>query len=1191
MWYEFFKFDLRFQLRQPLLWVFGLIFGLMAFGVSTSDAIQMGGGIGNVNRNAPTVIAQLMSIFTYISMLFITVFIAGAVLRDTEVGIADMIFATPMRKHDYLIGRFAGGIVACLSIFVLVALGIMLGSAMPWVDPARVGPFSLQPYLWSFAVLVIPNLLFVSALLMLLAATTRSMLMVYIGIIAFMVLQTVAGVLTRDINNDWVGTLMDPFGIDAFGRMVRYFSAAESNAGLPPVSSFLLANRVLWSAISLAMFAMTLVLFKPQRQGTGRKWFGKAKALAVLADTRTSVKLPRVTPGPIRPWQQCWSLLCFDTRAVFKSLPFLVILLFGMLNFVVSGVQTELMYGASAYPVTHNLLQALESSYTFLLMIIVIFYSGELVFKERQAKIADVTDAMPMPNWVPLVSKSLTLIAVVGGFMLAGAIAAICIQLIKGGAPVEIGLYVRSLASDSAYFILMGLVSIALQVFLNNKFVGYLAAILLMMSNPVLRMLHLDHNLYRFGGMPRLPYSDMNGFGHFVSGWSWFLLYWSLFVLIVLTLAQLVWVRGLSQEWKNRLRLARARLNRASAGVLVLASIAFIGTGSWIYYNTNVLNHYIASDVQMDRQARYEKLYSKYRDLPTPKITCVNAEVAIYPAERKVQISGHYQLQNKTAAPLDTLRLQVNVDLTTRWTNLPPHKVELDDKDLGFSIIRLNQPLAPGASMPLDFTVEVEHHGFTNRGRPDQFNLNGTFFNNFDIFPQLSYNKDAELKDRNDRRKRGLPEPERMYKLENEAARANSVIGNTADWIDFETTVSTSSDQIAMAPGYLQKSWEKDGRRYFHYKMDRPMMPFFAYLSANWEVKKAEWKGMPIEVYYDKKHPYNVERMIKATQKSLDYYTANFTPYQHKQVRILEFPNYESFAQSFANTIPYSESIGFIEDLRDDSKIDAVTYITAHEMAHQWWGHQVIGANVQGATVMMESLAQYFALMVMEKEYGRDKMRQFLRYELDGYLRQRGGERIEELPLNRVEGQQYIHYQKGSLIFYRLRDEIGEEALNRALKRYLQDKGYQNAPFTTTRELLDYIRAETPPEKHALLQDMFEKIVFYDNRVVDATASKRKDGQWDVTMKLHLAKMEADGKGKETARVYDEPVEIGIFARKPGAKEKDERILFLEKRKLEGQEPTVTVTVKEQPFEVGVDPYNKMIDRVSSDNRKNVSIK
>ena len=570
-------------------------------------------------------------------------------------------------------------------------------------------------------------------------------------------------------------------------------------------------------------------------------------------------------------------------------------------------------------------------------------------------------------------------------------------------------------------------------------------------------------------------------------------------------------------------------------------------------------------------------------------MTEVRANVDIFPAERRLVIDGHYRLVNKHSRAVDTLYVDVAPRTMTVLRSLPAHQVTLDDTVLGFRILKLAQALQPGAAIDMDFSVTVENQGFTNDGKPDNLNLNGSFFNNMQLFPALGY-AGNELMDRNERRKRGLGEPQRMPKLEDEAARANHQLDSEADWIDFETTVSTSADQIALAPGYLQKTWEKDGRRYFHYKMDRPMLPFFAYLSARWQVRKGDWNGLPIEIYFDPQHGYNVDRMITATRKSLDYYSANFTPYQHKQVRILEFPRYATFAQSFANTIPYSEAIGFIADLRKAEDVDYVFYVTAHEMAHQWWAHQVIGANVQGATMLVESLAQYSALMVMEKEYGREHMRRFFKEELDRYLRSRRGEQIEEQPLFRVENQPYIHYNKGALVFYRLREEMGEEALNRALKRFLQDKAYQVPPYTTSRELLGYIRAEAGADKQELITDLFEKIVFYDNRVVEASAKQRADGQWDVKMKLHLAKLEADGRGKETPRVYDEPVEIAIFARAPGAKEADEKLLFSEKRRLQGEEPVLTITVKEKPYEVGVDPYNKLIDRVSSDNRKQISL-
>jgi len=372
--------------------------------------------------------------------------------------------------------------------------------------------------------------------------------------------------------------------------------------------------------------------------------------------------------------------------------------------------------------------------------------------------------------------------------------------------------------------------------------------------------------------------------------------------------------------------------------------------------------------------------------------------------------------------------------------------------------------------------------------------------------------------------------------------------------------------------------------------MDRPMLNFYAFLSARWQVKRARYNDIPIEIYYDAKHPYNVDRMIESVQKSLAYFEANFTPYQHRQVRIIEFPGYQSFAQSFANTIPYSESIGFITDLRDKDAIDFVFYVTAHEVAHQWWAHQVLGANVQGATVLSESLAQYSALMVMEQEYGRGKMRRFLKEELDGYLAGRGGELLEELPLYRVENQQYIHYQKGSLVFYRLRDEMGETALNRALSRFLRDKAYQKPPYTTSAELLAYIREEAKPAQQALITDLFERIAFYDNRVEAATAKKLANGKYEVTLDLHAAKKYADGTGKETPANLDDWIEIGVFARGDSGEEADEKTLLLERHRITSSNPKLTVVVDELPYEVGFDPYNKLIDRVSSDNRKRVSL-
>ncbi|MES3021975.1 MAG: M1 family aminopeptidase [Pseudomonadota bacterium] len=1190
MWKEFFRFDLRYQLRQPLLWLTALALSAMAFMSAGSDAFRIGGAIGNVHMNAPVVIANQLAILSIIAMFLVTVFIAGAVLRDREVGIADMLFATPMRKTDYLAGRFLAGFAACLAIFALITLAMMLGSRLPSIDPARLGAFSLHTYAWGFCVFVVPNLLFVAALLMMLAATTRSMILVYVGVLAFLVLWSVAGGLAGDSGQASLAVLLDPFGLRALKQATRYYTSAQSNTMLPPLGGLLLLNRVVWSAIAIALFAATVVWFKPQRAGTARAWFKRRSMPAEASAPARVTAARRIAPrfSASTACAQWLAVLRFDAKGVIKSMPFLVMLLLAVANFVTNFTINGMRFDSAPYPLTRLLLEELAGGINSVLVIVLIFYSGELIFKERQVKISDVNDAMPVPDWVPLTAKAAALVAVIFAFLFTGVAAALVIQLVQGGAPVEAMLYLQGTLINSVYFILMAVAILALQTITNNKFLGYALAIVLFLSNTILGALHLEHKLYSFAALPTLTYSDVNGYGHFLTGWSWFAVYWALFSVALLIVAQAFWQRGLAQSGRARFGAALRKLRGKTGFALALSMAAWAVTGGWIFYNTNVLNRYQASDVVLDDQADYEKLYRNTLGLPQPSLTSVRADVAIFPAERRVTIKGHYLLKNKTAAALDTLRVQTDVNTTTTIDQLPAHKVLVDDKRFGMRVLQLAAPLAPGATLALDFTVEVSNPGFTNSGAPDQVNHNGTMFASENFFPTLGYVQAREIEDGNERRKRGLDKTHRMPKLEDQQARNSNywkLFGFDADLIDFETTVSTSAGQTAIAPGRLEKRWEKDGRNYFQYKMDRPILPFFSYQSATWEVKKADWNGLPIEVYYDKKHAYNIGSMVKGTQRALDYYTANFGPYPHKQVRILEFPLYLPFARSFPGTIPFSESLGFISDMRKADGVDHVFYVTAHEIAHQWWGDQVIAANVQGSGMLNESVAEYSALMTLEKEYGAEKVRHILRWDMDQYLAGRARELVEELPLVRSESQIYLHYRKGSLVFYRLREEIGEVALNRALKGFLDANRYKSTPYPTSLDLLAFIRAEARPDQQDLITDMFEKIVIYDNRVLEAYARQRGDGKWDVTVKLSLAKIEADGKGKESVRKYDEAVDVAVFG---GAK--GERVLHRKKVVLPAGESSVTITVAEKPYDAGVDPYNLLIDRVAADNRKKLTL-
>ncbi len=298
-----------------------------------------------------------------------------------------------------------------------------------------------------------------------------------------------------------------------------------------------------------------------------------------------------------------------------------------------------------------------------------------------------------------------------------------------------------------------------------------------------------------------------------------------------------------------------------------------------------------------------------------------------------------------------------------------------------------------------------------------------------------------------------------------------------------------------------------------------------------------------------------------------------------------------TFAQSFPNTVPYSESIGFIGRVVKKHDIDQTYFVTAHELAHQWWGHQLIGGNVQGSNMMSETLAEYSALMVMQHKYGRDNMHRFLRHELDGYLRGRGGEVRHEPPLALVQREPYVWYQKGGQIMYTLADYIGEDKVNAALHNFLMQYRYANAtnaetaPYPDTRLLVAALREQTPPEYQYLISDGFDSIILYDNKAVSAIVTPTADHKYKVTLTVRARKVKADGNGNETPVPLNDYIEIGVLT---GNKD-EEKPLYLKKEKITQEQNSFEIVVDQMPTRAGIDPYNKLVDRDADDNTIDVT--
>ncbi|NJC28058.1 ABC transporter permease/M1 family aminopeptidase [Neolewinella antarctica] len=1207
MFLEIFRFELSYRLRRPATWAyFGL---LLIFGAFL--AVAGGGGGGGSEKafvNSAASVSGTLITFSIFGIMIAAAVMGVPVYRDVEHKVQHYYFTYPITERGYLLGRYAGSLVwllfISLGLHVGLILGYLLGPALGYEEAARFGPLNLWHYVQPTLLFYWPNLILAGTLFFALVALSRKVIISYVGGVLLFIGYLVSLTLSADIENKFWTDILDPFALGTFGNITKYWTPVEQNVLTAPLSENLLINRLIWGGLAAVLLLFTLFRFDFQRFLSGRGRRSKVKpegpgmvATPVVEKARLPIPQLQFSGGLFlrQAFRQGW----IEFRSILRSPYFLAMIVGGILFLFLDGFLGNRIYGTPTLPTTYSLLEAKNGTYVIFAFIILIFFTGEVVHRDRSVGFDQIADALPVPNWVTYAGKFMAMCLVSVFLATMVMVVGVLSQTFQGFFDYQFGTYLTDLyLFELPRYLQLAMLAFFVHIMVNKKFMGHVISIgvwvLLFGLNDVA---DINYNLLLYNYRPGYVISDMNGFGHFYASNNAFNLYWLLLGSILLLIGNYFWARGTEDSFRTRLRVARQRITRSNLAVLALLTVLWITTGSFIYHNVSVQNTYTTVKEGEQFRADYEKKYSHYLGIDQPKITDIVVHADLFPEDRRAHLEANVRLVNRTGAPIDSLHLSPGVNdertITALRYNGKTLEPSLNDKKFGYRIYALPAPLDSGQTATLDMVVDVAYEGFPNEGFGSDVVANGTFLNG-SVFSGFAYSGGGELESDLDRKKYGLEPKDYVSPPTSDLrARHTMLFNGDADYVTYEATVSTAPDQIALSPGYLQRSWEEDGRKYYHYKMEGKMDAFFNFSSARYAVARDTWRGdngdtVAIEIYHHPTHDRNLDRFIDGVRASMDYYSRHFSPYQDRQMRILEFPRYANFAQSFPNTVPYSEGFGWNADFSDPDDTDYVFNVTAHEVAHQWWGHQITPSNTRGANQISESMAEYAALMVLRETYGDAVVPKFLKYEVDRYLSGRAGESKFEKTLLDNDTQSYVWYRKGGSILFALQDYIGEDTLNAAFARFLDDFAFQPPPYATTEDWYGYIQEATPDSLRYFLEDSFEGIVLYENRARKAVVTERPDGRFDVTLTFDSDKVRYDGNGTELERpTRRNLIEIGVFA-EDGTNEDgmtEKKPLFVEKRWITpGAGQTVTVTVDERPVKAGVDPYSKLIDRVPDDN-------
>ncbi|HWM89412.1 MAG TPA: M1 family aminopeptidase [Thermoanaerobaculia bacterium] len=1187
--WEIFRFEITHQSRRLSTWLYFAVVLGFTYVLGTEEFVSNARD-GGYFLNSPFVIASVATFGSMIG-LFITASVAGdAGARDVQTGMHPLLYTTPVGKANYLRGRFLAAFILNLLILVAVPVGLVLAALLSRAEADLIGPFRPGAYLGAYVFLVLPNAFIVTALLFSLSALGRKAVAAYFGSALLFFHSNFSWQFVAGTLGWWkLARLLDPFCLPVFNELLKVWTPAEKNTLLVGLQGPLLANRALWLGIALSALALTHRRFRFAHPSPGSWWNrGRRRQIAERAIAPgTTLSAPRVQGrfGSATHALQTFAIAWQSFRTVVTSwgwfvlafLPFMVVL---------SGPELMEHMGIRLFPTTARMTAWLtdpQDGFWLLIPMLIVFFAGELVWREREARLSEIADAAPAPDWVSFVGKLIGLSSVLVLLQALIMAAAMLVQVRMGYHLFETGLYARILFGfQLPDYLLFVLLALAVHAIVNHKYIGHTVLLLAYGFSAFAAELGIEHKLLVYASDPGWVYSDMRGFAPFVAPFVWFKLYWAAWALLLAVATKLFWVRGKESGLGLRLQLAGHRSTRAAVGSAVVAVALILTLGGFIFYNTNVLNAYHTKSDKMERRAEYERRYGKYKGLAQPRKTGASLKVEIHPQRREVDIRGTFHLVNRSAAAIDSIHVATASEVETRAIRFDrPAKRVLADDDLGHHVYALGTPLQPGDSLRLSFEVHSAPRGFSNGGVDASVVPNGTYFTEDKWLPAIGYQPGRELHNAGERRAHGLAARPEFPSLDDVQARYDTA---GEERIAFEAVVGTDESQVAVAPGRLRRTWMEKGRRYFHYVTDAPIRDDYAFFSAAYAVHEGRWNDVSIQIVHYPDHAWNLDRIVRSVQASLSYYAEQFGPYPHGQIRLVEYPGDAITLHADAINISYQEAFALFNPADGPRALDFPFAVVGHEVAHQWWGQQVTSARVEGAPLLSESLAWYSAMMVMEKTYGEEHLRRLLKLMREAYLAPQARANV---PLLRATDWLQA-YRKGPFAMYALREYIGEERVNVALRRLLKKHGSGEPPRPTSLDLYRELQAVTPASLRYLLADLFEANTYWELSAERVTARQAGTGSWQVTLDVEARKVVVDSVGIETEVPMDDLVEVGVFTLAEDGGLGDP--LYMRMHRVRSGEQQITVTVPRKPAGAGIDPRSLLIDVDATDNLREITL-
>ncbi|MCU0426503.1 MAG: hypothetical protein MUF71_12850 [Candidatus Kapabacteria bacterium] len=1106
-------------------WFYAVLAAVFAFGLVVSSLSIMSAalGVSKYGTFATAIMLGFMSLFT---ILFTTLTSAQTLLREHEARFSMILYSTPITTTQYLASRFLTVFAISLLCMMVFAAGFVAGRVTHPDAQALMGFWSVVQPLLLF---IVPNTLFCTAVLCAVAWLTQKRLNIYVAglflYIGYMVTMLfsgsplLAGGMRQSLETMRLSAVLDPFGLSAIFHQTRTWSIVERNTELLHFTGTLFMNRLLYVGISIGALAAMFVWFRfSVEESQGARKQQRLSDNNKAPQARLYQPLQTATHSALYHITSFWSSVRLDIQFVFKSIPFFLIMI--GLGFYV-GME---IYGAiekgiripERFATTGLMVNEILSNFPLLCLPVILFYSNELLWRSRAARMDAIENTSPVLPAIQLLAKWLVLTVIAGVLTLWMICVGIAFQLGYGYLHIDWSAYLSLFWGACAPLVLSAGLAIAVQHRVPNRYAALILSVLAVCvsATNLVRLFGIKNSLIRFNAAFAGTLSEMNS-------WDDYFRVFSLKVLFGAALTLLVFVMSL---YKHRPKPRYILL----VGIFLILTIT---TGTFLH------NSLIFPDdhAELDRQALYEQQYRRFAAMPQPAITDVRAEIALYPERGEYNVSGTYTLRNTSNEAISEVLIGFFDDAATFGGELfiDGKRYSTTSTDTIFTLQKQLQYLD---SATFTFRFSYKWNGFKRHQSFNAIVQNGAFMRISRYFPRFGYQADNEIADEQERNKRNLAKASSILTLEDKRS------SNT--FINLTMTISTAPDQIAVGVGDKIKEWrgvDTNGQQRNFVLYQTPAsapIPFrFGVSSARYAVAAARHGATDIEILYHPQHHENVQHLLLNAKRTLEYCEKNFGAYPFSQVRFAEVSAFTRgfMATAYPATIFMTENVAFHANLKGDAQQDVINELAGHELAHEWWGNALIAPDDrEGAAILTETLAMYTELMLLKSMYGEERALKHVRMHHQIYLSDRGF--APEQALWRTQSENtHQHYSKGLVVMYHLYKRLGEERINRALRNFLQKYRYAAnataskhttaAPIST--ELLAELYAVSPPEMHSAIDDAFKRIITHNFSIREASV-RTIAKEYEIQYEISAEKFVEDGVGKLTNTRFRDSIGIGI---------------------------------------------------------------